>query len=169
MEQKPFVALSRSRTVIDLPSDLASFYSQHDGIGLESSPDVSIRLCKLREIRRVDSQDILVLKDRDSTAWRAFSGLSIGIDSWFDDVVYVLSAPCCDAGTIVLFGPDVAGSPHLENALILASSFDQWLVNLQHNGWVEYGACPGGLVDKKAAERDAIRHYYNQLNPRLEW
>lgn len=169
MSLNPFVILPTPRLVaVNLPSDLSEFYRHHEGVGLEASPDANIRLCKLHEVRHVDFSDIHVLQDRESNDWRAFRGIRIGIDSWLDDVVYVLDAPNCALGAIMLLGPDVASPEGAEGSLVLAESLLDWLSNLELHGWVEYGTCPGGLQDISPNQRRIIVQRLNNLNPGLE-
>jgi hypothetical protein len=60
MDPKPFEKLTTRRLInrSDLPLDLAEFYAENEGMGLESSPDRIVRLCRLDEVSRVGWRDI---------------------------------------------------------------------------------------------------------------
>jgi hypothetical protein len=177
MHQKPFLVLKQPRSVNrpDLPSDLVEFYSRHEGIGLESSPERIVRLCKLDEVRRVAWRDLYVLgASKAPPGWETFAALRVGISSFFEEIVYVLSAPSCSRGSILALGPDYAhlggsGPNALEGSLVLASSFGEWLAHMERMSWEEYGLTPGGIADLTPEQRAEVRQYYERLNPLIEW
>ena len=109
MNRCPFKRLPGRRAVpADWPADLAEFYALHEGVGLESTPECSVRLCRLDEVQGVTVTDMQHFCG-DDPAWANFTGYQIGISPFFDRVVYVLSAPVCQHGAILVFGYDIAG------------------------------------------------------------
>jgi hypothetical protein len=62
-ENQPFRTLKSPRTIsrTDLPEELHTFYQTHEGSGLESSPDVPLRICKLDEAEKIGISDIDLL------------------------------------------------------------------------------------------------------------
>lgn len=136
-------------------------------MGLESTPECSVRLCRLEEVQRVTVVDLRHFCGDDS-AWANFAGYQIGISPFFDRVVYVLSAPVCQRGAILVFGYDIAGpgglgSAALEGELLLAETWADWLAHLKQCGWNEPGFCPGSI------EEPTVRAYYRRLNPAITW
>src|SRR5262245_2681659 len=97
MDQRPFVRLPAPRVVerLVLPTDLARFYSENEGIGRESDPDRSVRLCRLNEVVQLGWCDVHVLRGYEIPEWELFAAYRIGISPLFDEIVYVLSAPSC--------------------------------------------------------------------------
>ncbi|MFL5338668.1 MAG: hypothetical protein ACJ8F7_00755 [Gemmataceae bacterium] len=176
MDQKPFIRLPAPRVVeqLGLPTDLAQFYSENEGVGRESDADRIVRLCRLNEVARIGWRDVHNVGPDDLPGWEQFAAYRIGIGLYFDEVVYVLNAPVCPAGSILTIGVDVAGpggsgSDTLEPSLVLASSFAEWLKRLEACGWIEYGLGPGDLAKLPAAEEQQHRRYYQALNPGISW
>lgn len=176
IELKPFFTFDAPRQVdrADLPYDLIRFYTYHEGVGLGSNSDYPVRLCQLYEVRHVACQDVLALNDGSPEGWEWFSGIRIGTDSWLNHIVYVLDAPCCQPGAIMLFGPAVAGpggnGPHqLKSSLVLAVSLMDWLANMQRFGWKEYGSIPGAITDLVADQKEWLLRHYRALNPKIRW
>jgi hypothetical protein len=174
MDPKPFVSLTAPRMVeqFGLPSDLARFYAANEGVGLESSPDRSVRLCRLDEVARIAWRHVHIFGADELPGWERFAAFRVGISPFFDEIVYVLNAPVCQAGSILTISVDVAGpggygSATLEPSLVLASSFTEWLKRLEACGWTEYGLGPGDLAKLPAAEERQQRRYYQTLNPGL--
>lgn len=168
LNPRPFVRLPERRAVpIDWPADLADFYATHEGVGLESTPERSVRLCRLDEVQRVIVADMRHFCG-DDPAWANFAGYQIGFSPFFDRVVYVLSAPVCQRGAILVFGYDIAGpggfgSAVLEGELLLAETLANWLAHLEQCGWDEPGFYPGSI------EEPMVRAYYRRLNPAITW
>src|SRR5262245_22307286 len=107
MDPKPFVQLGAIREVNrpELPSDLAEFYARHEGIGLESSPDRTVRLCRLDEVARIGWKDLqLVTANEVPEGWEGFAAFGIGMGRFFEEIVYVLNAPSCSPGSILEIG-----------------------------------------------------------------
>src|SRR5260370_6520885 len=131
-----------------------------EGMGLESSEDHSIRLCKLDEIRPVRRDDIRVFgkSEGDDPGWADFAGFLLGL-SWFrDEIVYVVSAPVCSSGSIMVFGPDISGpggigKATIEPSLVLATSFSRWLPHIERWCWTEYGIVPGDIDERQSEEQ----------------
>ncbi len=179
IDSKPFFELAEPRSVdrADLPEDLRRFYTRHEGYGLESSSDPIVRLCKLSEVQPITWKDLHIFgadKPPPGSGWETFSGYRLGVSSFFDEIVYVRSAPVCKAGSIFTIGVDVAGpggdGPEaLEFSLVLAPSFDAWIEHLQKTNWTEYGLVPGSRGDLPAAEQRSIIEHYKALNPRSFW
>lgn len=176
MDQKPFVRLTVPRIVehLGLPTELAQFYSENEGVGRESSPDRFVRLCRLKEVERIGWRDLHIFGADDFPGWEQFAAYRIGMSPFFDEIVYVLNAPVCPAGFIFTIGVDVAGpggsgSAILEPSLVLASSFAEWLERLEACGWIEYGLAPGDLTTLPEAEERKHRRYYQALNPGITW
>lgn len=175
---QPFVTLPSPRTIdrADLPDDLVRFYSQHEGVGLESKADRTIRLCMLSEVRQIGWRDVHVLGQEDFEPWNSFHGIRIGVSMYFDEILYVLNAPCCGRGTILTIGPDISGPGGvgaeidlLEPSLVLAESFDAWLQRLEECNWEEYGIRPGALTELPSSERRTNWQHYKRLNPDITW
>jgi len=177
IDPKPFVELVARRviSVPGLPDELGRCYARHEGVGLESPPDKDIRLCRLDELRIVGIQDIQVFGgDDNDVKWAEFSGFRIGLSPFLDEIVYVLSAPVCGAGAIMIFGFDIAGPGGTgeaveEPSLVLAPSFSEWFAHLERYGWTEYCLAPGGISELPAAEQVELRSYYRALNPHISW
>ena len=176
MGQKPFVKLKVPRFLIrpDLPSDLVKFYEQNEGVGLERSPNRVVRICRLQEVTRIGWRNLRILGEEECPGWEGFAGLRIGISSFFDEIVYVLDAPCCSLGAILTLGVDVAGPggcgpAPLEPSLVLAATFQEWIENLKRSGWIEYGLVPGGISDLPEPMQRELRGYYQTLNPQIKW
>jgi hypothetical protein len=132
----------------ELPADFASFYAENEGVGLESSPDRIVRLCRLDEVAHIGWRDLHIFGQEECPGWELFEGFRIGVSSFFDEIAYVLRSPCCPAGAILTIGVDVAGpggtgGALLEPSLVLAGSFTEWVRHLEMMGWVEYGLVPG--------------------------
>lgn len=176
MDSKPFERLSVPRNVehYGLPSDLAAFYAENEGVGLESNPERVVRLCRLDEVARIEWRDLHIFGADECVGWKSFSAYRIGVSSFFDEIVYVLAAPVCPTGSILTIGVDVAGPggsgpANLEPSLVLASSFAAWLTHMEACGRNEYGLVPGGLAELPEAEQRQHRHYYWMLNPEISW
>lgn len=176
LDPKPFVRLKAPRRVEQpgLPSDLARFYAENEGVGLESSTDRFVRLCRLEEVARIAWQDVNIFGAEELPGWERFEAYRIGISPFFDEIVYVINAPVCSAGSILTIGVDVAGpggsgSATFEPSLVLATSFAAWLKRLEACGWSEYGLGPGDLANLPPAEELQHRRYYQTLNPGICW
>lgn len=174
MDHKPIVRLTVPRNVeqLGLPTDLARFYSENDGAGLEIDTDRVVRLCRLNEVARIGRRNVNI--PDDSPGWEQFAAYRIGISPFLDDIVYVLTAPVCPTGSILTIGVDIAGpggsgSAALENSLVLASNFAEWLKRLEACGWADYGLGPGDLAKLPATEEREQRRYYQALNPKIAW
>src|ERR671922_2388364 len=91
MGLKPFVRLPAARGVNrpELPPDLAEFYAWHEGVGLESSPDLPVRLCKLDEVERVGWEGLGLVAEVPE-GWAGFHACRIGEGMFGDRIVYVL-------------------------------------------------------------------------------
>jgi hypothetical protein len=174
---KPFKRLRLRRLVKrpDLPNDLVEFYEQNEGVGLESSADHLVRLCRLDEVAHVEWRDLHIFGELYKIpGWESFSGFRVGFSSFGDEIVYVLECPCCAKGAILTIGIDVPGPKQrlperFESALVLASTFTGWLRHLARMGWVEYGLVNGYLADLPATEQRELRLYYQALNPGITW
>jgi hypothetical protein len=109
-----------------------------------------------------------------SPGWVEFEGIIIGCGQFFDSLYLVQRAPSCPKGSILAIGTDIAGpsgiGPYeLEPSLVIAPSFEEWLRNLERNGWYEYGLGPGAIWDLSVEEQSRLRGYYKSFNPRIEW
>lgn len=173
---RPFEPLPAPRPIgrNDLPDDLAKFYAENEGNGLECSPDNLVRLCRLSEVRKVTWRQVPIFGSQDVPGWGNFEGYYIGISSFGDRIYWAQSAPGCDRGAILTIGPDVAGpggrgSADFEPSLVLASSFASWLAHLERHGWVEYGLVPGEISQRPADERAELRAYFLVLNSSIKW
>lgn len=176
MDQNPSVRFTSQRSVegLGLPKDLAQFYAENEGVGLESSPDRLVRLCRLDEVARIGWSDLHIFGADTCPGWEQFAAYRIGVSSFFDEILYVLDAPSCPAGSILTIGVDVtgpggSGSEALEPSLVLAPGFAEWLRHLEECAWVEYGLVPGGLDRLPEAEQRYHRRYYQALNPGIDW
>lgn len=176
IDMRPFVSLQDPRAVErdDLPPDLLRFYERHEGVGLESSPERDVRLCKLAEVKEYAWRDVPIFGADAEPGWGEFRGLYIGVSSFHDGIYWVRKAPCCPAGSILTIGPDIAGpgggGDHtIEPSLVLAASFDEWIDRLGRYRWTEFGLAPGSIDDLPAAARPAVRSYYRALNPAIRW
>jgi hypothetical protein len=173
MDDKPFVKRLFPIDPPDLPADLAEFYARHEGVGLESSPDRVVRFCRLAEVTRIGWRDLRDWgADNCPAGWEGFVAYRIGISSFFDEIVYVLNAPCCQPGAILTLGIDVggpggSGPAALEGSLVLAADFSEWLQHMERMGWEEYGLA--GLDQLSPQQQTELRRYYKQLNPHITW
>lgn len=171
MAPRPFVTLPTPRAVNPnaLPADLAAFYTESEGVGLESGwPEYPIRICTLAEVQRVRWNDVSAIEVPEG--WEDFDAFRIGSDGYFGEIVYVLGAPCCPRGSILVIGsgilPTLGGEdPYaLEGSLVLASSFKSWLAHLERWAWLEprITGTEGEISDE---EREELYQYYLRLNP----
>jgi hypothetical protein len=172
---KPYHTLTHSRDVENVPLMLQRFYAANDGVGIDSSADRSIRLCKLQEIARVQWSDLhIVGKHPPESGWEAFSGYRIAVSNFLDEIILVLNAPVCSSGSIITLGPDVAGpggdgAHTLEYSLVLANDFDSWLDRLEQDQWIEYGLGPAGIADLPRPRAMVLKQHFHRLNPRISW
>jgi hypothetical protein len=169
MDQKPFVRLAAPRSVNrpELPPDLTEFYTWHEGIGLESSPDYCVRLCKLEEVEQVGWMDMSL---EDVEGWERFAAFRIGMGTCGETILRVLDAPSCPPGSILAIGSILSGGgsggegPYaLEPSLVLARSFPDWLAHLERWGWLE--PIIAGMGDLPKREWQEAYRYYLGLNP----
>jgi hypothetical protein len=148
---------------------LAEFYAWHEGIGLDSDPYRTVRLCKLDEVARIRWKDLgLPGADEVPEGWEGFAAFRVGMGMFFEEIVYVLDAPSCPPGSVLAIGRDVCGpggeGPYaLESSLVLAASFPDWLAHLERWGWVE--SAVAGCGDLSECQQQELRQYYLALNP----
>jgi hypothetical protein len=174
----PYVRLPSKRSIaIDwLPQDLCDFYASHEGVGLESSSDRPVRICRLDEVTTVMMHDLHLFDDFPlEGGWADFSAIRIGTGCFFDELVYITQAPVCPPGSIMAFGVDVAG-PGGEGgdddpwgSLVLARDFGEWISRLRADGWDELGLVPGELQRLSADRAQCLRRRFAELNPRAGW
>jgi hypothetical protein len=171
MDLKPFVRLTQPRAVNrpELPPDLAEFYAGHEGVGLESSADRPVRLCRLEEVALTRWKDIFATPDDIPEGWEEFAALRVGVGMFGDEILYVLNAPSCPLGSVLAIGHDLAGPGgdgpfRLESSLVLAEDFSGWLSHLERWGWVEY-AVAGWEAPPDPQEID---RYYCAFNPGMK-
>jgi len=171
MDTKPFVRLAEPRVVNCpwLPPDLAEFYSQHEGVGLESSLDRSVRLCRLEEVAHIRWKDLFTTSDDIPEGWKGFTALRIGVGIFGDEILYVLNAPSCPLGSVLAIGRDLAGPGgdgpfRMESTLVLAASFPEWLTHLERWGWVEHAL---GAFERSSESQQEVFQYYLALNPNI--
>lgn len=177
MDPKPFIELKKLRRVsVDwMPGDLKEFYEAHEGLGLSSTVDSDVRLCKLREVKQITFADLdYVIGPKPSAGWKAFSAIRFAMGCFGDHICYVKSAPSAPAGSVMSFGFDVAGpggtgDEALVNSLLLSEDFDHWIVRLERDQWIEYGLVPGGIDDLPAARKSELGAHFRRLNPRITW
>ena len=177
MDQRPFRPLTKPRNVArtDLPAELRRFYAQNEGVGLESSTKRIVRLCRLSEAEKHTWRDIHIFgEDEPEAGWDDFEAISIGVSSFLDWIYLVQRAPCCPPGSILTIGVSVAGpggrGEHtLEYALVLASSFDEWLAHLKRYNWFEFGLAPGEIWELPTARQSELRACYKAMNPGIDW
>jgi hypothetical protein len=100
MDLKPFVRLAEPRAVNcpGLPPDLAEFYSQHEGVGLDTSTDRSVRLCRFEEVALFRWQDLFMPSNDAPEGWERFAAWLIGVGVFGNHILYVLNAPLLSAG-----------------------------------------------------------------------
>jgi hypothetical protein len=151
-ENQPFRTLKSPRTIsrTDLPEELHTFYQTHEGSGLESSPDVPLRICKLDEAEKIGISDIDLLGGEILEGWEDFSAVQIGMSPFFDEIFVVDEAPSCPRGSVMVFGGDIIGpggeGEHaFECSLVLAHSFSEWIKRIEEFDWNEPGLYPGEL------------------------
>lgn len=176
VDQQPFRQLPAPRQVSTprLPDDLATFYAQHEGVGLESTPFRLVRLCELAEVQPMTWSDLHIFGAEPFPGWGTFTGYRLGVSSFFDDIVYVTACPRCPPGAIVTFGvtimgPGGSGPFPFECALVLASSFGEWLQRLEQMQWVEYALLPGEVTQLPQPRQAEVYAHYKNLNPEIDW
>jgi hypothetical protein len=169
MDPKPFIRLAEPRVVNrpELPPDLAEFYTWHEGIGLESPPDRTVRLCRLDEVACVGWKELVLVGDVPE-GWEPFAAFRVGMGRFFEELLYVLEAPSCSSGSILAIGgmvpgPGGEGPASLETSLVLARRFQDWLTHLEQCGWVEYAVA--GIRSVPEREQQELCRYYLALNP----
>jgi hypothetical protein len=174
MNPMPFYKLAKVRSVNrpELPQDLADFYTAHEGVGLESPADRTIRLGRLSEVQLIGWKDLHIHSFSDCVpeGWEKFAAFLLGVGMFFEEIVYVLNAPCCGPGSILeigvdLPGPGGKGPAPIESSLLLAASLAQWLEHHKRFDWAE--CADGGLAGLPRQERSEIIQYYLTLNPRM--
>lgn len=171
MPSKPFVELASPRVVgrPELPPDLAEFYAQYEGVGLESDPDRTVRLCQLMEVTRIGWMDLHIVAPGDvPEGWEGFAAIRMGMGMFFEELVYVIDAPSCPPRSILAIGglapgPGGSGPYALESTLVLAATFQDWLSHLEAWGWVEYAVA--GIGDLSDGQQQELLQYYLRLNP----
>lgn len=168
MDPKPFVRLSLPRVIDrpDLPPDLARFFADHEGRGLESDPIRVVRFCLLDEIKRGGWPDFFG-SEECAGGWEDFDAILIGANCFGHELYYVVNAPSCANGAILELdfeagGPGGSGPYALEGTLVLAASFQEWLRHMEEMNWNEYGIC--GTDELSEAKQREMRDYYDALN-----
>jgi hypothetical protein len=129
-------------------------------------------LCHLDQAVGIGWRDLHVLGRGDpDTGWDQFAGIRVGIGLFFDEIVSVLSAPSCPPGAILALGVDLAGPgpAAMEQSLVLAPSFSDWMTHLESMGWEEFGLVAGEIDDLPTERQNELRQYYGNLNPRIRW
>lgn len=177
LDPTPFTLLKKSRRIDTdwVPPDLRDFYAAREGVGLESTADRLVRLCKLSEVVRIGWADLHIFGgDKPPRGWKDFSAIRLGVSCFFDEIVWVLSAPSAPAGSIMTFGPDVAGpggtgKDAIEGSLLLSDDFDHWITRLARDGWTEYGLVPGSIKEEPAERQNEVRAHFRRLNPSITW
>lgn len=164
MKSRFFSKLKKPRDVssYSLPAELADFYSHYEGCGLYSSPEIPVRFCRLDEVKRFVWRDVHIFGSDECPGWELFDAYYIGLGSFFEEFFYVVSAPVCQPGSILMIGVDVpgpggVGPATLEPSLVLATSFTEWLKRLKADAWLELNNRPGD------------ESYYRRLNPEIQW
>jgi hypothetical protein len=120
----------------------------------------------LEEVAFIRWKDLLTFPDDVPEGWEGFAAVRVGLGMFGDEILYILNAPSCQAGSVLAIGRDLAGPGghgpfRLESSLVLAQSFTEWLVHLERWGWVEY-AVAGWEAPSDPQE---IARYYRALNP----
>jgi len=178
LPQPPFQQLPSHREVTQegFPEELSEFYQNYEGIGLESSPDNPIRICRLEEAIRISCSELDLLGGEVLEGWESFSAIRLGMSPFFDEIVSVIEAPCCDAGSIMVFGGDIygpggKGEYAFECSLVLASSLSEWLDRIAKYDWNDPGLYPGEFEagGRLEDQRSELVQYYKKLNPQIEW
>jgi hypothetical protein len=156
----------------DLPDDLANFYTWNEGIGLGCDSGITVRLCKLDELRRMKSNRFDF--DFVPLVWRGFEAIRIGLGTCGEEVAYVLSCPSAPPGSILAFGDHCIGwggggegPDSLESTLVLAPTFDAWLAHMERWGWED--PILAGVGEWKGQEKQELREYYLMHNPQIDW
>lgn len=174
MGLKPFIELTNTRisSHLNLPKDLADFYTCNEGIGLQCDPAITVRLCKLDELFRTDINQLgykLV-----SQVWERFEAIQIGLGTCGETITYVLSCPSAPLGSILAFGDHCIGwggggegQDSLEGSLVLAPTFDMWLAHMERFDWED--PILAGVGEWKGKEKQMLRKYYMMYNPNIDW
>jgi hypothetical protein len=159
-----------------MPDDLREFYALHEGVGLESSSDRPVRLCQMKELSQVRLQDLGMFKGYEPFGgWASFAAIRIASSCFGDEIVYVLRAPVCPAGSIVAFGCDISGpagsgdETDIPGSLVLAADFQSWLTRLARDAWNEYGFVPGEIDNLPEQRAGELRRHFRVLNPEVDW
>ncbi len=89
---------------------------------------------------------------------------------FFEEIIYVLNAPICMAGSIMVvggqtIGPGGFGPFILERTLIVASTFSHWIARLKKSQWIE--PCISGLGDYSEKDQQQIIQFYIEMNPSM--
>ncbi len=174
MDMRPYICLPVVRAVNrpDLPVDLAAFYATNEGVGLESEPNQTVRLCQLDEVSWINGWDDLKygIADPVPEGWEEFIALRIGMGITFEEIVYVIKAPSCPPGSIFVIGSSVCGpggdgTGDVEGTLVLGASLRDWLNHLERWG----GGEPVIMNTRELTEMEleSLREYYLGLNPRM--
>jgi len=171
LDPPPYVVLSAPRNVPAwLPPDLATFFVEHEGCGMDDSSRGSFRLARLAELEHLTAKDIYV----DSPAWKSFDSIAIGAGQYGDWICYVLNAPVASRGAIMAFGGGVAGPggtgpDRIPGSLVLAPNFTSWLARLREDGWEEYGLTPGSICGLPEKREKILKQHFQSLNLGIGW
>lgn len=176
VDQAPFTLLPSPRSVddLDLPSGLASFYRTREGVGLEASSFIPVRLCKLAEVCPLRWRDLRDVGDYGPPkGWEDFSAFRIGIDSFFGEITYVVNAPSCQPGSVFAIGTAMnttggSGAFAHDGSVVLAGSFTEWLDLLERFGWDDFGLYPDELDELSESDRIEVCQYLRSLNPLID-
>ena len=175
MGPKPFARLPAPREVdrADFPPDLAHFYAHNEAIEFNGLEYGSLYLYPLAQVKRMDRVSVGLDHEHCPDAWKDFDALRIGRSCFGEDILYVIRAPCCPSGAILVIGgpgnlPEGGSGGQGVLCLVLGASFSEWLWHLEGEGWWEY-FLGGGMLELPLERQRKLRAYYLALNPNIEW
>lgn len=172
---KPFFALQSPREVNrpELPQELVQFYAANEAVEFEGCEYGSLFLYPLRRVKRVGWADLHLVTNCPE-GWEHFDAFCIGSGCHFEDIVSVVSAPCCPSGSILALGGELdwgaggTGPFAIGWSVVLGTSLFEWLAHLEEWSWWEY-VIGFGIPTLSLEHKRKLREYYLALNPNIEW
>lgn len=154
----PYYRLAERRVVSlsFLPPDLAEFYSQYEGSGIDHFVDLSIRFACLSELEVFPSKGNTMLLDQLASDWGGYTGIMIAATIFGEEIYYTLTGTI-PRGSILLVGCNVP--PGIAEAmLLLSTTFQEWIGHLEQHDYHE---------DAVVQREDLPGEEIDQLNKRL--
>jgi hypothetical protein len=154
------LATTRNVSTKKLPVELAEFYSQHEGFGINNFVDLSLRFALLQELE-IWELGKTCMRGMDDPEWRKFKGYLVAASIFGDEVYYVIEGPL-PHGTILMLGANVPPGI-MDGALVLSRSFAEWIIYLKEHNLHDDAILHRDEITQK--EIAALDLRLNELNP----